>query len=290
MLDLDRLLRFAVEQGASDVHLKVGSRPRLRVDGRLREAPFDTVEPADTERLAARRSCPRRAPSEFADRERVRLHVRHRRARPLPGERVPPARLGGPGAAPGAARDPELRSARPCRTRSPTLADRAARPRARHRASPARARPRRIAAMVDHVNSTARCHIVTIEDPVEVLARRQALDRRPARGGNRHAERGLGARARAAPGPRRDRAGQIRDDADGVGGAPGGGDRSPGASQLCRRSARSTPSTGSSSCSSRTASARRGRRSRRRCAGSSRSGCCRVPVAAAGFPRWRSSW
>src|SRR3954453_11635197 len=52
VLDLDGLLRFAVEQGASDVHLKVGSRPRLRVDGRLREGPFDTVEPTDTERLA----------------------------------------------------------------------------------------------------------------------------------------------------------------------------------------------------------------------------------------------
>src|SRR5262245_47673170 len=33
--------------------MKVGSRPRLRVDGRLREGPFDTVEPADTERVAA---------------------------------------------------------------------------------------------------------------------------------------------------------------------------------------------------------------------------------------------
>ena len=53
MLDLDGLLRFAVEHGASDVHVKVGSRPRLRVDGRLREGPFDTVEPADTERVAA---------------------------------------------------------------------------------------------------------------------------------------------------------------------------------------------------------------------------------------------
>jgi twitching motility protein PilT len=53
VLDLDGLLRFAVEQGASDVHVKVGSRPRLRVDGRLREGPFDTIEPADTERVAA---------------------------------------------------------------------------------------------------------------------------------------------------------------------------------------------------------------------------------------------
>ena len=53
VLDLDQLLRFAIEQGASDVHLKVGSRPRLRLDGRLREGPFDTAEPADTERIAA---------------------------------------------------------------------------------------------------------------------------------------------------------------------------------------------------------------------------------------------
>src|SRR6476659_11520482 len=52
VLDLDGLLRFAVEQGASDVHLKVGSRPRLRVDGRLREGPFATVEPTAPERLA----------------------------------------------------------------------------------------------------------------------------------------------------------------------------------------------------------------------------------------------
>ena len=53
MLDLDQLLRFAVEQGSSDVHVKVGSRPRLRIDGHLSEAAFDTVEPADTERIAA---------------------------------------------------------------------------------------------------------------------------------------------------------------------------------------------------------------------------------------------
>src|SRR5206468_3708743 len=32
VLDLDQLLRFAVEQGSSDVHVKVGSRPRLRID------------------------------------------------------------------------------------------------------------------------------------------------------------------------------------------------------------------------------------------------------------------
>ena len=35
MLDLDQLLAYAVERGASDVHLKVGSPPFIRIDGRL---------------------------------------------------------------------------------------------------------------------------------------------------------------------------------------------------------------------------------------------------------------
>ena len=52
MLDLERRLRFAVEQGALDLHVKVGARARLRVDGVRCQAPFDTVEPAATERCA----------------------------------------------------------------------------------------------------------------------------------------------------------------------------------------------------------------------------------------------
>ena len=35
VLDLDQLLRNAVERGASDVHIKVGSPPFIRIDGRL---------------------------------------------------------------------------------------------------------------------------------------------------------------------------------------------------------------------------------------------------------------
>ena len=35
MLDLDQLLRNAVERGASDVHIKVGSPPFIRIDVRL---------------------------------------------------------------------------------------------------------------------------------------------------------------------------------------------------------------------------------------------------------------
>jgi twitching motility protein PilT len=52
VLDLDQLLRLAVEERASDVHLKVGARPHLRVDGTLAETSLDVLDAADTERAA----------------------------------------------------------------------------------------------------------------------------------------------------------------------------------------------------------------------------------------------
>jgi twitching motility protein PilT len=51
-LDLDQLLREAVERGASDVHIKVGSPPYIRVDGRLERTEHATVSPVETERIA----------------------------------------------------------------------------------------------------------------------------------------------------------------------------------------------------------------------------------------------
>ena len=123
MLDLDGLLRFAVEHGASDVHVKVGSRPRLRVDGRLREAPFDTVEPADTERVAAAVIPGSRAETFAADHE-CDFTYGIAGPRAVPGERVPPAGLDRLRAAPGAAGDPQLRRARRCPPAVATLAER----------------------------------------------------------------------------------------------------------------------------------------------------------------------
>ncbi len=52
MLDLDQLLRHAVERGASDVHIKVGSSPFIRIDGRLERVDLGTVSPVETERIA----------------------------------------------------------------------------------------------------------------------------------------------------------------------------------------------------------------------------------------------
>jgi twitching motility protein PilT len=177
VLDLDGLLRFAVEQGASDVHLKVGSRPRLRIDGRLREAPFDTVEPTDTERLAAAVIPRARAEVYAADHEcdfmygiaglgRFRVSAFRQRGyvgmvlrRVLPG--IPSIEaLGLPPAVAELAREQHglvlvtgLAGAGKTAT---------------------------IAAMVDHVNQHREGHIVTVEDPVEVLHadKRSIVDQR----------------------------------------------------------------------------------------------------------------
>ena len=48
MLDLDQLLKFAVERGASDVHIKVGSPPFIRIDGRLERTDYTMVSPVET--------------------------------------------------------------------------------------------------------------------------------------------------------------------------------------------------------------------------------------------------
>ena len=166
MLDLDGLLRFAVEHGASDVHVKVGSRPRLRVDGRLREAPFDTVEPADTERVAAAVIPGSRAETFAADHEcdftygipglgRFRVSAfRQRGSIGFVLRRVPTGipsfeALGLPDAV------ATLASAQHGLVLVTGLAG--------------SGKTATLAAMVDHVNTHREGHIVTIEDPVEVL-------------------------------------------------------------------------------------------------------------------------
>jgi twitching motility protein PilT len=177
VLDLDQLLRFAVEQGASDAHVKVGSRPRLRVDGRLREAPFDTVEPQDTEQ-AVRAMAPalrmhdletmgeadfmygiaglgRFRVSAFRQRGWVGLVLR----RVLPG--IPGFEA--------LTLPPTVRTLTE-HTQGVVLVAGLA----------GSGKTATLAAMVDHVNTTRECHIVTVEDPIEVLHpdKRSLVDQR----------------------------------------------------------------------------------------------------------------
>ncbi len=45
MLSIDDLLHLMVERGASDLHLKAGSAPMIRIDGELTPATYEILTP-----------------------------------------------------------------------------------------------------------------------------------------------------------------------------------------------------------------------------------------------------
>ena len=109
-MEIDELLRFTVERGASDLHLKVGNVPFIRVDGELQPTRFEALTAADTEAFAhAADVRPQEARVRGHQRGRPRLHADRRR--PVPRERLPAARHGGPGDPPRPLGDPDLRGA-----------------------------------------------------------------------------------------------------------------------------------------------------------------------------------
>ena len=166
MLDLDRVLREAVERGASDVHIKVGSPPHIRLDGELTPVTDEGVQATDTERVAFAIMPKLRAEEFLSTNEadfayalggvgRFRVNVFRQRGSVgmvlrhiLPG--IPPMEeLGLP---------PVVRR----------LAE-------EHRGlvlvtgPTGSGKTTTLAAMIDHINATKARHIVTIEDPIEVL-------------------------------------------------------------------------------------------------------------------------
>ncbi len=52
MFTLAEMLHKAIQAGASDLHLTIGTAPQLRIDGRLRPMDLPSLTPADTKRLA----------------------------------------------------------------------------------------------------------------------------------------------------------------------------------------------------------------------------------------------
>ena len=169
---LEVLLRQAVERGASDVHLKVPSEPLMRVHGVLERIPgLGRLTPVQAEGYLASMlaGLPHSARQlEFEARGEVDFTDRAARRRPLPGQRLPPARLDHPDPAPGALRGAAAR--RPRATRRGR--------RARRRAAtawcwsagpPGSGVTTTIAALIDRMNDGPPRSVITIEDPIEVL-------------------------------------------------------------------------------------------------------------------------
>jgi twitching motility protein PilT len=166
VLDLNELLRYTVEQRGSDLHVKAGSPPHVRVDGHLVAAPFDRVTPEDTERMAFQ-VLPKDRADEFVDTAeadfalslaglgRFRVNVFRQRGsvglvfrRVLPG--IPDFETLG---LPSVVRRLAEEARGMVLVTGPTGSGKTT----------------SIAAMIDHINATKQVNIVTIEDPIEVL-------------------------------------------------------------------------------------------------------------------------
>ncbi|HEX2025716.1 MAG TPA: PilT/PilU family type 4a pilus ATPase [Actinomycetota bacterium] len=167
MRDIDTLLRTLAERQGSDLHLKVGSPPLMRVDGVLgRMEGEEKLTPEETEAIA-HRIMPADRWQGFLDRNeadfaygvggvaRFRVNVFRQR-----GSISMVLRL--------------------VRVGSPSFEELGLPPVVRSLADEPRGlilvtgptgsgKTTTLSAMIDHINATRACHIVTIEDPIEVI-------------------------------------------------------------------------------------------------------------------------
>ncbi|MHB1928911.1 MAG: type IV pilus twitching motility protein PilT [Acidimicrobiales bacterium] len=166
MFDLQQLLTHVTEVGGSDLHVKAGSPPRVRVNGDLRPTPFETVLAADVE-ASIRTILPPDKLEEFlktgeadfslsvADLGRFRGNAfRQRGSGAMVLRRVLPAAL--------AAVDLGL----------PPIVTRLAeelRGMVLVTGPTGSGKTTTLAAMIDHINQTRAANIITIEDPIEIL-------------------------------------------------------------------------------------------------------------------------
>ncbi len=167
MAEIDGLLKHMSEQGSSDLHIKVGSPPAVRLNGRLvvmRE--MQALDPNATKTLALGMMDDRQRASFENHREidfayslpgvgRFRVNVFHQRGsvgmtlRRVATERAGIEELGLPPVVRRLADEP----------RGLVLVTGTA----------GSGKTTTLAAMIDHINDSREGHIVTIEDPIEVL-------------------------------------------------------------------------------------------------------------------------
>jgi twitching motility protein PilT len=165
-VQIEDLLRTMVEKGASDLHLKAGSPPMLRIDGELVPAGYEMLSPDVLRRMIESILTEQQKAEFVAEKEldlaysvpglsRFRVNVYIQRGTWAAAIRVIPAR-------PFTIDELKL---------PPILKELAVKPRGLILVTgpTGSGKSTTLAAMINHVNENRRCHIVTIEDPIEFL-------------------------------------------------------------------------------------------------------------------------
>ena len=167
MKPIDELLQEMIARNASDLHIKAGSPPVIRVDGELLLLDEPPLTPEDTKDVAASIMTDKQI-RRFSEHNEIDFAYSAAQPRPLPRQRLPPAR------------QHQHRHARRSPPRSPRFEELhlpeiikrlALEPRGLVlvTGTTGSGKTTTLAAMIDHINHTLRRHIVTIEDPIEVL-------------------------------------------------------------------------------------------------------------------------
>jgi len=165
-MDINELLRHMVEKGSSDLHLKGMNVPFIRVDGQLEPTSYPPLTPAETQAFAEALMPEGRA-KEFAATNEAdfgytlpgvgRFRVNAYRQRGVTGLAI-----------------------RRVRSEIPTFEELRLPPSIKSLSEEQRGlvlltgptgtgKTTSIAAMIGHINRTRRSHIVTVEDPIEVV-------------------------------------------------------------------------------------------------------------------------
>jgi twitching motility protein PilT len=165
--EVDELLRILAERHGSDLHLKVGSAPLVRVDGELQRLEGEDPLSPDETVSAAKAMMPADRWAMFEERQEAdfaysvpgvaRFRVNAFRQRGSVSLVVRLVRVGSPSFEELGLPDAVRRLAGEARglvlVTGPTGSGKTT----------------TLAAMIDHINSSRSCHVVTIEDPIEVL-------------------------------------------------------------------------------------------------------------------------
>lgn len=166
MINIEEILAKAVEAGASDVHLTVGTAPKMRVSGSLISMPYDALSPEDTMQAAERvmsgeqmEVFKQRGEFDFsfavADIGRYRVNAFRQQGAAALAFRVVATKVPSPEELGVPASIIELSG----RKRGLVLVT----------GPTGSGKSTTLAAIIDKVNQTRDAHIITLEDPIEYL-------------------------------------------------------------------------------------------------------------------------